>query len=305
MPHHEMLPGLIVNADDLGIHPDINAGILSAYRKGILTSCTMLMTTAYLEETVRDFVRPKALPIGLHLSLTLGRALAPVNEVPDLVDEDGNLQLSAAKVLLRSYKSATGQAVLQQIRREFEAQLACARDYGLQPTHADSHQHVHMTPAIFSLLEEILPRFGIHRLRFSREPFWRFAMGGDILPIAQRGNLAKWALLRWRSSQIERHLASNDSLFGVLYSGVVNEEPLLALIDSVADNCSTEICIHPGFPASRDVPYYPRMAYNDFISSDARQIEHDVLIGERAKSALQRRRITLRAFDGRAKAELM
>ena len=39
-------PGLIVNADDLGIHPSINAGIISAYRRGILTSCTMLMTTA-------------------------------------------------------------------------------------------------------------------------------------------------------------------------------------------------------------------------------------------------------------------
>ena len=50
---------------------------------------TMLMTTAYLEETVRDCVRPAVLPIGIHLSLTLGKAVASAAQVPDLVDEAG------------------------------------------------------------------------------------------------------------------------------------------------------------------------------------------------------------------------
>ncbi len=56
-------PGLIVNADDLGIHPNINAGIVSAYRRGILTSCTMLMTTAYFDQTIHDEGWSQALPI--------------------------------------------------------------------------------------------------------------------------------------------------------------------------------------------------------------------------------------------------
>jgi predicted glycoside hydrolase/deacetylase ChbG (UPF0249 family) len=60
MSDRPMAPGLIVNADDLGIHPAINAGILSAYRSDILTSGTMLMTTAYVNETLRDVVRPAA-----------------------------------------------------------------------------------------------------------------------------------------------------------------------------------------------------------------------------------------------------
>src|SRR5258708_19760601 len=84
-------PGLIVNADDLGIHPSINAGILSAFRNGILSSCTMLMTTPYLEETVRDYVRPATLPIGIHLSLTLATPVAPWTQVPDLIVPQSNL----------------------------------------------------------------------------------------------------------------------------------------------------------------------------------------------------------------------
>ncbi len=301
MPDNAVFPGLIVNADDLGIHPDINAGILSAYRNGILTSCTMLMTTEYLDETVRDYVRLAELPIGIHLSLTLGRSLSPASEVPNLVDDEGNLKLSAEKILLSSYESAAGQNLLRQMRREFEAQLGCARDCGLQPTHADSHQHIHTHPAIFALLEGLLPRFGIRRLRFCREPFWTFVIGADLLPIARRLNPAKWALLRWRSGQIKRHLGGNDDLFGVLYSGVVGKSSLLALVNNVAVDRSTEVCIHPGFPAPKGVRYYPRRGYNDFITSNARKMEHDILVDEDVQAAVRRRGLVLRAYDGQAK----
>ncbi len=294
-------PSLIVNADDLGIHPDINAGILSAYRNGILTSCSMLVTTEYLNETVRDYVRTEALPIGIHLSLTLGRAAAQPSEVPDLIDDDGNLKLSADKLLLASYGTSAGQRMLHQIRREFEAQLGRARDYGLRPTHADSHQHVHMSPAIFAILEELLPRFGVHRLRFSREPFWRFVIGADFLPIAQRLNPVKWALLRWRSGQIKRRVGGNDDLFGILYSGMVTKDSLLALIGSVERDRVVEVCIHPGFPAPGGGLYYPRKGYNDFITSSARKIEHDVLVDEAVKEAVRQRGLTLSSYDGQRK----
>jgi chitin disaccharide deacetylase len=294
-------PGLIVNADDLGIHPSINAGILSAFRNGILTSCTMLMTTAYVEQTVRDYVRPKALPIGIHLSLTLGRAVAPRDEVPDLIDTDGNLKLAADRLILASFKSERGGALLRQIRREFEAQLAVARDHGLQPTHADSHQHVHMNPAIFRLVEELLPRFGIDRLRCSREAFHAFVFGPDLPDVMRRNNLAKWALLRARAVGLRPALATSDDFFGVLYSGVVTKRALRALLSVAAPGRSLEICIHPGFPAPPDVSDYPRPGYNAFISAAARQNEHDALTDQSLAGLVRARRLALRAFDGAAK----
>ncbi len=61
-------PGLIVNADDLAIHPRINAGILSAWNAGILTSATMLMTTPYLAVNLAPCV---AYAWMSHLDLTL------------------------------------------------------------------------------------------------------------------------------------------------------------------------------------------------------------------------------------------
>jgi predicted glycoside hydrolase/deacetylase ChbG (UPF0249 family) len=295
-------PGLIVNADDLGIHPRINEGILSAYRHGILTSCTMLMTTAYLEQTVRDYVRPRALPIGIHLSLTLGKAVAPHDEVADLVDADGNLKLGADRLVLASFKGERGGALLRQIRREFEAQLAMARDHGLAPTHADSHQHVHMNPVIFRLVEELLPRFGIGRLRCSREAFHAFVLGPDLPDVLRRNNLAKWALLRLRAAGLRPALATTDDFFGVLYSGAVTKRALCALLGAAVPGRSLEICIHPGFAAPHGVRDYPRPGYNAFISTAARQNEHDALTDQSLAALVRARGLALRAFDGALKA---
>jgi chitin disaccharide deacetylase len=295
-------PGLIINADDLGIHPSINEGILSAYRHGILTSCTMLMTTAYLQNTVRDYVRPKALPIGIHLSLTLGKAVAPHAEVPDLIDADGNLKLTADRLILAAFKGEQGSALLRQIRREFEAQLALARDHGLQPTHADSHQHVHMNPVIFRLVEELLPHFGIERLRRSREPFRGFVFGPDLPDVVRRNNFAKWALLRWRAAGLRPALATADEFFGVLYSGAVTLRALHALLRAAAPDRSLEICIHPGFPAPGDARDYPRAGYNAFISAAARRNEHDALADPALAELVRRRGLALRSFDGAVKA---
>ena len=294
-------PGLIINADDLGIHPNINAGILSAYRQGILSSCTMLMTTAYFDQTVRDYVRPQALPIGVHLSLTLGKAVAPRSEVPDLVDENGNLKLAADWLILSSFKGERGSAMLRQIRREFEAQLAIAHDHGLRPTHADSHQHVHMNPRIFRLLEELLPRFGIDRLRLSREAFHAFVLGPDLPDVMQRNNFAKWALLRWRAAGLHSSLATTDEFFGVLYSGAVTKRAMLSLLRAASPGRSLEICIHPGFPAPAGVSDYPRPGYNAFISAAARQTEHDVITDPDVVKLARHPGLALRSFDGTIK----
>lgn len=292
-------PGLIINADDLGVHPDTNAGIASAYRNGVLTSSTMLMTTPYLEQTVREFVRPALLPIGVHLSLTQGKAAAPVRDVPDLVDDQGNLALSAGRLICTRFKQ--GDALLAQIRREFECQLALARDWGLKPTHADSHQHVHMNQAIFSIVESLLPRYGIHRLRLSREKFRTHVFGAELVTAVRRLNFAKWALLRWCSAQLRPQVSTNDDFFGIIYSGTVTKKALAAAISHASPHRVTEICIHPGFPTpSGDAPY-PRPGYNLFMSSAARQMEHDALVSGDIAGLIKSRGIVLRGYDGREK----
>jgi chitin disaccharide deacetylase len=295
-----LVPGLIVNADDLGIHPSVNAGILSAYRSGILTSCTMLFTTPYLEETVRDCVRPGVLPIGIHLSLTLGKSAAGHDRVPHLADAEGNLALTARRLLTGSFADDRGRRLLDEIRIEFEAQLGLARDWGLRLSHADSHQHVHMNPAIFAIVEDLLPRHGVARVRFSREPL-SLAAAASLAAPGRPANAAKWALLRWRSGQIRPRLATTDTFFGIVHSGATSRDALKLSLRAASPDKSVEICIHPGFCAPRDERAYPQPNYNAFISSPARLMEHDALTDGGVMELLRRRGLVLRAFDGRAK----
>jgi chitin disaccharide deacetylase len=294
-----MPPGIIVNADDFGIHPKINAGILSAYHHGIVTSATMLMTTPFVDETVGQ-VRAESLPVGVHLSLTLGKAVAGRHEVPDLVDERNDFTWSARRLLLCSFAEESEQRLVSQIRREFEAQLQLACDYGVRPTHADSHQHVHMNPAIFSLVEELLPRYGIKRLRYSREVFSISGLAG-LLKQGKCSNVAKVALLRWLSRSARPQLATTDGFFGVLYSGAVTKQALRAAILSLQDHHSFEVCIHPGFPASNQETVYPLAYVNEFISDRARQMEHDILVDPDIADLVRQRGLIARSFDGREK----
>jgi chitin disaccharide deacetylase len=292
-------PGLIVNADDLGIHPRINAGILSAYRSGILTSATMLMTTPYLDETVRDAVRGGPLPIGIHLSLTLGKSVAGRGAVPDLVDDNNDFVWPARRLLLCRFRGQD-ERLLGQIRRELEAQLALARDHGLRPTHADSHQHVHMNPAIFSLVEELLRHFGIKRVRFSREAM-SLSAAAALLRHGKYINVAKIALLRWLGSHIRPQLPTTDAFLGVLDSGVLDKQTIATAIRALPPHRSLEICIHPGFPAPSDGTAYPHAYVNDFIGAAARQLEHDILVDPELYALAVRHGVVLRDFAGREK----
>jgi chitin disaccharide deacetylase len=292
-------PGLIVNADDLAIHPRINAGILSAWRGGILTSATMLMTTPYLDETM-GVLRDGGPPVGIHLALTLGKAVAPRRDVPDLTDDEGHFIWSSYRLLLRSYADEAGRRLLGQIRREFEAQLGLARDYGITAVHADSHQHVHMNPAIFAQLEELLPRFGMDRVRLSREAIAARPVA-ELLTQGKPINLAKVALLRWLARSIQPRLATTDEFFGVLHSGVATKAAVMTAIRHLRPDRSLEICIHPGFPAPPGEAPYRHADVNAWITAPLRQAEHDALVDAEIAALVRQRGIRLRDFDGREK----
>jgi predicted glycoside hydrolase/deacetylase ChbG (UPF0249 family) len=296
-----LTPGLIVNADDLGVHPDTNAGILSAYRRGILTSATMLFTTPYLQQTVDEFVRPGALPIGIHLDLTMGKGAAGRRQTPRLVDEEGVLKLTAREIVAHRFAGDDGRALLDEIRLELAAQFARARDCGVRLTHADSHQHVHMNPAIFSLVEELAPRYGVGRLRLSREPLVPAAIA-DLAASGKLINAVKWALLRASSRRIASKLATNDAFFGIVHSGIMSRRALEIAIRAARPDQSVEICIHPGFRAPAGSAVYPQPAYNRFMMSGARQMEHDALVDAGVADLARRRGLMLRSFDGRAKS---
>jgi predicted glycoside hydrolase/deacetylase ChbG (UPF0249 family) len=288
----ERIPaGVIVNADDLGVHPATNAGIASAYREGIVSSASVMVTMPHIDDAIARVIRPTGIPVGLHVALTQGTATASPARIPDLVTPDGAFRLSAGRLLL-----ARDRSLLEQVRTEVEAQLARAVDLGLSLTHIDSHQHVHMNPAIFAVFEEVAPRFGVTRMRLSREPLMPglLAVGfGDALA---RRNHVKWGLIRWMARGIRPRLATTESFFGLVHSGVMSGDVLRSLLEAVSPSQSVEICVHPGDPAPRGSG-----SFDGFMSSDWRSRERDALCDGGFADLMRRRGLALRSYAGVAK----
>jgi chitin disaccharide deacetylase len=102
---------LIVNADDFGLAAGVNEGIIEAHVSGILTSASLMVDRLAAADAARLAREHPALSVGLHY----------VEDGPE-IDEPGHAA------------------------RTFAAQLARFRELtGADPTHVDSHHHVHMS----------------------------------------------------------------------------------------------------------------------------------------------------------------
>jgi chitin disaccharide deacetylase len=122
---------LIVNADDLGLSTGVNAGIAEAHERGIVTSASLMVSQSAAADGARCAARHPALAIGLHIDLGQW-------------DYEGGEWRAAYERCPPDDEAA--------LEAECRAQLEAFRQLlGRDPTHLDSHQHVHMNEPVASL----------------------------------------------------------------------------------------------------------------------------------------------------------
>jgi predicted glycoside hydrolase/deacetylase ChbG (UPF0249 family) len=148
---------LIVNADDFGLAPSVNQGILDAHLAGSVTSTTLMVNMPAAAQAAVIAKAHPALGVGLHFNLTLGWPLAEAASVESLVGPDGRFH-SRGALAARLF---TGRVRRDDVARELQAQYRAFLALGIRPTHVDSHQHVHGFPAVFDVVAEICEAEGI------------------------------------------------------------------------------------------------------------------------------------------------
>ena len=77
---------LIVNADDFGRSPSINAAVIRAHREGILTTASLMVNEPACAEAVSMARQHPRLGVGLHLTLLCGHSALTPAELPGLVN---------------------------------------------------------------------------------------------------------------------------------------------------------------------------------------------------------------------------
>ncbi|MDH1540585.1 ChbG/HpnK family deacetylase [Stutzerimonas stutzeri] len=131
---------VIINADDFGLSSSNNRVIVAAFKDGVISSATLMANTPGFDEACQ-LIHAERLHgrVGLHLNLTHGRPLSqPIAHQREFCSPAGEFALNIAR-----YRFSLSQQARRAVRQEIQAQWQRCLDWGVRPTHLDSHQHVH------------------------------------------------------------------------------------------------------------------------------------------------------------------
>ena len=145
---------LIIHADDAGLSHSENQATIKALQTGSVNSYSIMVPCPWFYEMAVFAKNNPQFDCGVHLTLTcewenykFGPVL-PVTEVRSLTDANGYF-----------YKTRTdfkNNAKLPEIKKELTAQIEKALQFGIQPSHLDSHMcSVGVTPEILEIYKEL------------------------------------------------------------------------------------------------------------------------------------------------------
>ena len=238
---------LIVNADDFGLHPLINAGIIKGHQEGFITSTSLMPSALCWQEAVRLAKENPRLGIGVHLTLVGGvPSVLPKEKVSSLLDDDGLFLPDYVAFAKRYYGGAVKKAELEaELRAQLERALSC----GVNITHIDSHQHTHVLPGINSLVLKLSNEYNIIRVRIPKEGYL-FTGGfqtsvGRLIGRSGLSFCADMAALRADSLGL-RH---PQHFYGMLAGGHLNAQLIANILRQLPEGVS-EIMTHPGLDSA-------------------------------------------------------
>ena len=233
---------IIINADDFGIHTDVNHAVTEACRHGVLTSTSLLASGPAFDEAVQLARQCPELGIGIHLCLvgSLPPVLSP-QEVPSLTGADGLFPESYAAFIK---KSCTGQIDYGQVYRELDAQMEKIMSLGLHITHVDSHQHLHVLPPVWAIVQALMKKYELHRLRIPRELCSFKVMTANPVRVMGRDGLT--CLARRAMKDVRRlNFTTTDYFWGMVDGGHMTKTNLAYIIKKIPFGIH-EIMVHPG-----------------------------------------------------------
>lgn len=221
------MPLLHINADDFGLHADMDRGILACVDAGRVTGVSVAVNGQSFDSlAVRALAQ--RVQVGLHVTLV------------------GESWLTLPKSFknwstLVPWLAWPGHAA--QLEREVRAQLAALQDAGVAPTHVDSHQHVHMMPTIWPAVRRMAREAGIKRVRVPATPDRRIAKqsaAGKILQyLAER-----------------RREPASMPCIGIAQAGHNTAERLAVELEA-ACGVDVELVAHPGIDTPELQARYP------------------------------------------------
>src|SRR5262245_3608979 len=284
---------LIITADDFGLTHRVNEAIAIAFREGIVTTASLMVTGAGFDSAVDIARREPSLDIGLHLNLTEGCPVASPSTIPSLADSSGFLYKHPFKLAAALFQE---RVLVNDLEREIRAQIEKAVDSGLWITHIDGHKHVHVMPAIFGIIWRVAPDYEILAVRSARERIPR------LLPMLAR-NTASWRQIlkqcfaaklisasSFMSQPRKSHvgLVSPRRFYGIAQTGFLDLAAFSDIVQAM-ESGTHELMCHPGF-VDDDLNMTPTRLLTQ------REQELKLITGSEVRRVLEQASVTLISY---------
>lgn len=236
------MKALIVNADDFGIHPDVNHAVIKAYQTGILRSTSLMATGRAFAEAATLAHEHPALGVAVHVTLVAEKPVLDPKRIPSLVNAEGYFLPNHVAFIKRFLM---GGIRFDELRAEIEAQIKKVLQAGVHVTHLDSHQHLHVLPHVIDICLDLMQAHGIHKMRLPAEAYgFRGGYHAGMGRYLAKCGLTFCAQLAARKAR-RRGIIMPHAFFGMLAGGHMTLENLLPILQVLPEGTS-EIMMHPG-----------------------------------------------------------
>jgi chitin disaccharide deacetylase len=276
------LKRLIVNADDFGLSPEVNAGVIRAHRDGILGSASLMVAEPAAKAAAELARQNPALDVGLHAVVCRGRSILNAAHLPGAVDASGHFLENPVLAGMRYFFD---RSMRTKMTDELRAQVERHLDLVGYLNHIDGHLNFHVHPLFADILIELAAEYKVPCIRLPRESVMTtLRLRRNNIPSKLIESVIFRTLSRrTRRMMAERGLRSTDALFGLHQSGHLDEDYIVSVIDKLRDG-TTELYFHP----AADVGNIPPSA--------AAQLEVEILTSPRVRDAIDRNAIELITF---------
>ena len=230
---------LVVNADDLGLHLDINRGIERAHGEGIVRSASLSAAGDAFDDALELCRRNPELDVGVHLTLVEERPLTDPERLGRLVTAEGRFVSGYGVLVPRMISGAVSE---EAVRRELTAQVERVIEAGIRPSHLDGHQHVHLLPRVWPVVTDLARR---HSIPWIRVPRFRPVNAGSpsFVVTALRCVMNVLQRRRRHSLSVGR---SPDATPALGFSGHLTADRILRDLDRIPSGLVSELVTHPG-----------------------------------------------------------
>jgi chitin disaccharide deacetylase len=219
---------VIINADDLGMSPEVNEAILALVACQKVTSCTLMANgPAFAAAAARIHLYPQC-SFGIHLNATEFRPLTTNPDLQGALDANGNFRKA-------NLHRPMGIPLMRAIWDEWCAQIERAQSHGVNISHIDSHDHIHVRkPQLIYCLKHLQKKYDIAKIRISKNIY------SPNYPIKSRALIYKKMLYNYVIKKFYPTITT---------SGFTD---LTTFMDASKSNQvpynSVELMVHPGNP---------------------------------------------------------